>query len=233
MIDVDWRKYDSADGLAEGLARDVESILAAALDARGRALIALPGGSTPVPVYRRLAAADLPWRRVTIIPGDERLVPAQNPLSNARLLRDSFAATAARVVPLAEQDGDFGLAGESANARLGGLDWPLDLVWLGMGEDGHTASIFPGPDLEAALDPPPGVRAIAVLPDPLPAAAPVPRVTLTKPAILETRRIAVAITGARKRELLEQALVEGASSRLPIGRVLCDSRCPVVIHWHP
>jgi 6-phosphogluconolactonase len=102
-----------------------------------------------------------------------------------------------------------------------------------MGSDGHTASIFPGPDLRAALDAPKARRAIGVLPDPLPAEAEVARVTLTRAAILSARTVMITITGIEKRELLEQAIADGHSSKLPIGRVLSEAEQPIDIHWCP
>jgi 6-phosphogluconolactonase len=102
-----------------------------------------------------------------------------------------------------------------------------------MGKDGHTASIFPGPDLQAALDAPKARRAIGVMPDPLPAEAPVPRVTLTRSAILSARTILITITGEEKRTVLEQAIADGQSSKLPIGRVLAEVEQPIDIHWAP
>jgi 6-phosphogluconolactonase len=100
-----------------------------------------------------------------------------------------------------------------------------------MGEDGHTASIFAGPDLEAALDAPKARRAIGVMPDPMPKEAPVPRVTLTRAAILQARTMLITITGQKKRDLLEQAIEDGHSSKLPIGRVLAECDQPIDIHW--
>jgi 6-phosphogluconolactonase len=102
-----------------------------------------------------------------------------------------------------------------------------------MGADGHTASIFPGPDLQEALDAPKARRAIGVMPDPLPAEAPVARVTLTRAAILSARTILITITGQEKRDLLEQAIADGQSSKLPIGRVLAEVDQPIDIHWCP
>jgi 6-phosphogluconolactonase len=102
-----------------------------------------------------------------------------------------------------------------------------------MGEDGHTASIFPGPDLQAALDAPKARRAVGVLPDPLPQDAPVPRVTLTRAAILSARTVMITLRGEAKRELLEAAIADGQSSKLPIGRVLAEAEQPIDIHWAP
>jgi 6-phosphogluconolactonase len=154
-------------------------------------------------------------------------------LSNVRAMAKAFLPTGARVVPIATAIEDYKLAGNSADARLQDLPWPPDLVWLGMGEDGHTASIFAGPDLQDALDAPKARRAVGVMPDPLPAEAPVPRVTLTRAAILSARTVLIAITGAKKREVLEQAIADGQSSRVPIGRVLAELDQPIDIHWAP
>jgi len=175
----------------------------------------------------------LPWKKVTVIPTDERLVPMDSDLSNVRAIARAFLPTGARVIPIAADIADYKLAGNSADARLQDLPWPPDLVWLGMGKDGHTASIFPGPDLQAALDAPKARRAIGVMPDPLPAEAPVARVTLTRAAILSARTVLITITGDEKRAVLEQAIADGQSSRAPIGRVLAELEQPIDIHWCP
>lgn len=233
MIEAEFWDYDSVDEMADAVAGDIGFIIESALEARNSALLALPGGSTPKAIYAKLAAASLPWKRVTIIPGDERLVPMDSELSNVRALAQTFLPTGARVVPITGDIADYKLAGNSADARLQDLPWPPDLVWLGMGEDGHTASIFAGPDFQAALDAPKARRAIGVMPDPLPTDAPVARVTLTRAAILAARTILITITGQEKRDLLEQAIKDGQSSRLPIGRVLAEAEQPIDIHWAP
>ena len=233
MIEAEFWDYDSAEEMAAAVAGDIGFIIESAVDARGAALLALPGGKTPVPILEKLAAAGLPWKRVTIVPGDERLVAMDNELSNVRALARTFLPTGARVIPITADIADYRLAGNSADARLQDLPWPPDLVWLGMGEDGHTASIFPGPDLEDALNAPKARRAVGVMPDPLPPEAPVARVTLTRAAILSARTIVITISGQAKRDLLEQAIEDGHSSKLPIGRVLAEAEQPIDIHWCP
>ena len=233
MIEAEWWEYDSLDELADAVAGDVGFIIDSAVDARGASLIAVPGGSTGPAVFAKLAAQKLPWKKVTIVPTDDRLVPMDDERSNVRAIAKSFLPLGARVIPIAADIADYRLAGNSADARLQDLPWPPDLVWLGMGKDGHTASIFAGPDLKAALDAPKARRAIGVMPDPLPAEAPVPRVTLTRAAILSARTVTITITGDEKRTLLEQAIADGQSSRLPIGRVLAEIDQPIDIHWAP
>lgn len=233
MIEAEWWEYESVDELADAVSGDVGFIIESALDARDAALVALPGGSTPAPVFDRLVQRKLGWRKVTIVPTDDRLVAVDHELSNARLLARSFMPSGARVLPIAIVNEDYRAAGNAADARLQDLPWPPDLVWLGMGKDGHTASIFAGPDLKDALDAPKARRAIGVMPDPLPPEAPVARVTLTRAAILSARTIIITITGQDKRDLLEQAIEDGQSSKLPIGRVLAEAEQPIDIHWCP
>jgi len=233
MIEAEWWEYDSLDELADAVAGDVGFIIESAVDARGASLIAVPGGSTGPAVFGKLAAQTIAWKKVTIIPTDDRLVPMDDDRSNVRAIAKAFLPTGARVIPIATEIPDYRLAGNSADARLQDLPWPLDLVWLGMGKDGHTASIFAGPDLQDALDAPRARRAIGVMPEPLPAEAPVARVTLTRAAILSARTLMITITGDEKRALLEQAITDGQSSKLPIGRVLAEAEQPIDIHWAP
>jgi 6-phosphogluconolactonase len=233
MIEAEWWDYEDGDELAEAVAGDVGFIIESALDARGQSLIALPGGRTPAPIIAKLAQAKIKWKHVTIIPTDDRLVKVDSPLSNVAMLAKAFLPLGARVLPIGSENADHQMAGKAADARLQDLHWPPDLVWLGMGEDGHTASIFPGPDLDEALNAPKARRAVGVMPDPLPAEAPVARVTLTRSAILSARTLTVVVTGEKKKALLEQAIADGQSSKLPIGRVLAEAEQAIDIHWAP
>lgn len=175
----------------------------------GPVTLCLAGGATPAPIFAALAKLRLPWDKVTIVPGDERDVPHDHPLSNVGALRAVFGTTGAMIEPLSP-----------------GLPVPrFDLVWLGMGGDGHVASLFPGNDPDPAA--PPAV--IAVTPDPLPPEAPVARTTLTLAAIAASADIILVIRGSAKRALLAAAAAGG--NDLPVARLL--RMAAVTAFWSP
>jgi 6-phosphogluconolactonase len=230
MIEAEWWDYDTVDEMAGAVAGDVAFVVDNALEARGEALIALPGGKSPIPIFERLTAANIDWSQVTIIPTDDRLVPLTDPLSNVAMIARHFLPKGARVLPIAPENAvDYHMAGKAADAQLADLNWPPDLVWLGVGADGHAASIFPGPDLEEALEGP--RRAIGLMPDPLPAEGPVARVTLSRAAIRSARGLLLAFSGTGKRAVVERAIKNGRLSDTPIGRVLAGAESPITIHW--
>jgi 6-phosphogluconolactonase len=219
------RQHVFADGaaLARGLAERVAFQLEAALRTRGRALLAVSGGSTPKRFFAELSVVDINWSAVDITLADERWLPAADERSNARLLREHLqvnAAAAARLMPLHID----GLTPESG-ALLLEQDFigllPIDVLVLGMGSDGHTASLFPGGDqLDAALDPA-GARVLMPMHAP---GAPEPRITFTLPALASARHLHLHIEGAAKQAVLREALAHGA---LPIAKVLGASAQPV------
>ena len=234
MDEIEWWEFDSAQEMAEQVAGDIGFVIESALQAHGGARLAVPGGSTPDLIYAQLVKRkDIDWTRVTLVPTDDRLVSLSDELSNYRKLNGIFGAKKADVVSLVDEAAlsNPQEAGRLADARLSLLQWPLDLACLGMGADGHTASIFPGPDYDAALNGPRARRAIGVRPEPLPEAAPVPRVTLTAAALASARTVMIVISGAEKRRVLEQALKEGPLASAPIGRVLSAMEVPIDIFW--
>jgi len=232
--EIEWWDYEDAAELADAVAGDIQFVIESALDARGSAVVALAGGKTPLPAYEKLARAKLDWKKVTIVPTDERIVKLGDPMSNVTALGKIFIPRGARVVPIVPAaTPDYKAAGRSADALLQDLHWPLDLCLLGVGGDGHTASIFPGPDFDEALNGPRERRALGVMPDPLPAEAPVARVSLSRAGIIGAKAVMIAVTGQGKRDVIEQAIRQGAGSPYPIGRVLADAELPVDIHWAP
>ncbi len=225
-----WHIHKDAATLNASVADAIAVAISSAIALRSKALIAVPGGKTPGPIFTDLATRDVNWAQVTLIPGDERLVADDSPLCNYSLISNVFLPLGATVLPLVNGPAEkvAAAAALAANADLDSLDWPADLVWLGMGGDGHTASIFPGPDLHTALFSP--AHFVGVTPDPLPLEAPVSRLTLTAAEIARARSLLVVITGAAKRAVLESALADGEASLFPIGKVLAGA-ASVDIHW--
>ena len=197
----------------------VADAVAAVVARPGAKTLVLPGGTTPGPILADLAARDLPWATATLIPGDERVVPAGHPASNYGALTRLFGATGARVVPL--------VIGPVRTLVRQVVRPQFDLVWIGMGADGHVASLFPSSDPDPAAP----AAVIAVTPDPLPAEAPFNRLTLTLAALVDTPQVIVVIRGNAKHALLEAAAA--GPNDLPIARLLTAARGPVTVYWSP
>lgn len=195
--------------LALDLAGFVAACLRAALAERGQAMLVVSGGSTPVPFLQALSACELDWPRVTVTLADERWLPDDHADSNAGLVRAHLLtgpAAAANWLPLGDGRGDPVAALPTIEANLARAPWPADVVVLGMGGDGHTASLFPhGPGLAQALDPAGAARCQVVLAPTLPN-VPVARITLTARALLDARALVLHTTGPSKRALLAQVM---------------------------
>ena len=207
-----------------------------AIHARGQAWLALAGGRTPLPVYAQLAAAGL-GGVVSAIPTDERCVPHDHPACNLRALREAFAADADIVGnPLTREDGDVDASLAQARALLAVNPQPFDAVLLGMGADGHFASLFPGAaNLAEGLATESGIDALATLPDPLPPEAPFARISLTLPRLLHAKQIHLVVTGEDKRRVLRQAQQQddGGATPFPVAALLHARDHRIHIHWSP
>jgi 6-phosphogluconolactonase len=239
-----WQEHLHHDpaALARALADALADALFDALAARGQAWLALAGGRTPLPAYVLLAAMDLDWRRVTLVPTDERCVPHAHPDCNLRALQEAFAAAPGVVIEsLTTADGDPARSLAHARARLAPRHaQPFDAVVLGMGNDAHTASLFPGAaDLAPALDPRGDLDACRILPDPLPPEAPFERISLTAARLLRARQQLLAITGEGKAAVLRRAQAGADPAVMPIAAILgaaaphAANQAAVQIHRSP
>lgn len=227
-----WHEAADAHVLAELLAAWVSERLREGLAQRGQATLVVSGGSTPVPFFHALRDADLDWSHVTVTLADERAVSATHADSNARLVRTHLLqgrAAAAQWLPCLAanpQPDELGAACDALQARLAALSWPVDVVVLGMGADGHTASLFPGAvELVQALADD-GARRCLIAATPEAPNVPVPRLSWTPSALLDTRHLAIHTTGVVKRELLQRACSSDDVREMPIRLALWQDRVP-------
>lgn len=224
------REFRDKDQLADALAEAVAGNLKSGAKSRGAASLAVSGGSTPARFFRALSQRDdVPWDKVTVTLVDERWVDESSDRSNGRLVRANLLtgrAAAASFVPLYQ-------GGTEPDAYAAGLaqrrvPQPLDAAVLGMGNDGHTASFFPGGDtLAEALT---GEGPVVAIRAP---GAGEPRVTLTLKALLAARALYLHIEGDEKVETLQRAEAEGPIEDMPVRAVLRQTQTPLTIYWCP
>jgi 6-phosphogluconolactonase len=221
--------FDDGPSMAEALAERLAALLRLALARGGEASLVVPGGKSPVACFQALARQELEWARVAVTLADERWLPAGHPESNAGLVQRNLLqgpAAAARFVPLygGEASPAAGLA--ACAARLAQLPRPFDAVLLGMGEDGHFASLFPGATGLAALLAEDGPALAEVIPS----AAAHPRITLGLSALTDARQVLVQIQGPGKAAVIEAA---SAGAQLPVAALLRQTRAPVQVFFSP
>ena len=236
-LDVSWTESNHPDDetLAILLAEQLETLIRTALLERGKAVLALAGGRTPFPVYRQLAQARLDWTKVYLVATDERWVSSDHPARNSREMRSAFAAAEGiHVLDLVPSTAEQPADAQTAETALAGVSEPFDAVLLGMGGDGHFASLFPGAAaLAAGLDPASPHAALQLDPVPLPPEAPYPRISLTLARLMHTRRLFLVATGESKRSVLDRAQAQCDAPDLPVSVLLHRTPVPVEIHWSP
>jgi 6-phosphogluconolactonase len=232
-----WIEHDyvDSDALIAAVTTQLRERCASALQQRGRALLSLAGGRTPLPIYRALAGSALDWTHVVAMPGDERCVSHTHAASNVSALREAFAAADGLTIEsLTVADGDPLSSLAHARAMLAAHTEAFDAVVLGMGEDAHTASLFPGAEaLPEAMSKDTAEAAFLLVPQPLPPEAPFPRITLGLARLLRARSLHLIVTGARKRGVLRAAQTALDPLRSPISALLHASGTVVHVHWSP
>lgn len=219
--------------LAGKLADKVVETLSAAIAARGSASIAVSGGSTPKAFFQALSSRALDWGNVTITLVDERFVPADNPRSNHLLVQENLLkdkAAAAKFLPLYQAVASVEEAAAVATEKTKVVSQPFDVAILGMGNDGHTASFFPGgSNLLTALDPntPRGIITMEA------EGAGEPRLTFTFSSLQDARLLVLHIEGEGKKDVLAKAEAPGEETEMPIRAMLRRAASPVEIYWAP
>jgi 6-phosphogluconolactonase len=230
---IDWHEYSREEDWTAAAAAAIAVPLRDALTEFREASLLLSGGNTPEPVYRALAEQDLDWDRVQVGLVDERWLPPTDDNSNGRLIRNALLRERAAMADfraLARHDGDRGKALEEANAWL---PQELDVAVLGMGDDGHVASLFPGmPGLGEALAS--SEPYVAVDAEGIAGARDWPqRVSLTPAGMARARRRVLLIRGVGKRALIERALREGGVRRWPVLAAVQLPGAQLQVHWCP
>lgn len=228
---VHFQSFADKATLATHLAHDVAAMLRAGIAERGTASLVVSGGSTPKPFFEALRQAPIEWKHVVITLADERWVDADHEDSNEKLVREHLLPEGATFVSLKNAAETPHEGAEAATKAVAdNVPLPFDVVILGMGDDGHTASFFPhAAELDAALKPlDDSTLCAAITP---PEYAPHPRMTLTLPAILDARRIILHITGGSKQEVYAKACESGPVADMPVRAVLRQEHTPVEVYW--
>jgi 6-phosphogluconolactonase len=228
------QRFDSAAAATSALAADITEALQNGLAAGRGASLVVPGGHSPVALFEALSNADdLDWEDVWVTLGDERWVDPHNSASNERLVREHLlcnAAAHANFVGLKNSAADPSTGAAAAWSALADLPRPFDYMLLGMGDDGHTASLFPeSPGLAAALDPsaPPGCVAMQA------PQSPRLRLSLNLRALLDSRRIALLIIGEAKWATYQRARMHGPIAEMPVRALFRQQNVPVSVYWSP
>lgn len=225
------KKYPNSQLLIEDLVAYIVKDLKQAIDKKGHASIAVSGGKTPIPLFKLLSQQDLDWHNVFITLVDDRWVDDTDDASNEKLVLTYLLQNKAKLANFVglknSCDNPFDGA-EITDKILNKIPMPLDVLILGMGEDGHTASLFPGAaNLRAGLDMKSGRKVVGMTP----LTAPLDRITLTLPTILDSQNIYLHLVGESKMQVLQQAEKGDDINQMPIRAILQQNKVNVIGFW--
>lgn len=225
------KTFSDKSSLVMSFADEIISILNQGISENGRASIVVSGGSTPLPLFKELSQRELDWSKVDVTLADERWVDEHHDDSNTKLVKDNLLqnnAAAAHFVELYSNVGDAADGVHEAEVRLASLSQPFDVLILGMGEDGHTASLFPcSKQIDEGLSLSSGRVCLATQPE----TAPHQRISLSLPALLNSKHIFLHLTGEKKKAVLQDAMQNHTEREKPITAVV--NRAPVTLMWAP
>lgn len=221
--------YDTVPALTADFTQKITTLLAAAIAEKGQASMLVSGGSTPLPLFKALSESDLDWANVVVSLADERWVNPDDDASNEKLVRENLLqgkAASAQFIGMKTDHADASDALEELNARYEAMSWPVDVLILGMGGDGHTASLFPcSEQIEAGLNTTNKLLAVQ------PGTAPHQRMSFSLSALIASKHIFLHLTGHGKKTVLDEALAGDDALALPIRAVLHNADVELV--WAP
>jgi len=228
MKEVNVNKFENNEELTNSLCERVASVLNEAITERGKATLVVSGGRTPKPLFEKLSQTPLPWSKVTILLADERWVLPDSDDSNDKLIKTVLLknkAAQARYLGLFTAHQSAKNAVLSQSQRIGALP-TFDVVILGMGADGHTASLFPCCDeLEVGMTSKEAVVATQ------PKSAPYERLSLTRQRLLDSRHVFFHITGDDKWTVLDKAMANHDPKRYPISDFVHGAQVPTEVFY--
>ncbi|TQV89690.1 6-phosphogluconolactonase [Aliikangiella coralliicola] len=206
------------------------------VEKQGRASMVVPGGTTPAPVFEKLSHMSLLWHNILVAPSDERWIETTHEQSNQWLIQQKLLvnnAREARLMPLKNEAKTPAEGEAQSELSISELPQPFDVTLLGMGKDGHFASLFPGAQqIGEAMDPAQTKKCIGINAQGCPVAGEyTQRMSLTLPALLHSQLIILLITGKEKLEVLRGAGGEKDVLKQPISALLNQRQTPVEVYW--